>query len=44
MTGAISKAAEHLSIFEIARVLVHSIHVARFTVNANHWTVSFIAG
>jgi len=32
--AAISKAAEHLSIFEIARVLVRVDHIARFIVNA----------
>jgi hypothetical protein len=35
-TAVISKAAEHLSFFEIARVLVGVDHIARFIVNANH--------
>ena len=35
-TAAISKAAEHLPIFEIARVLMRLDHVARFIVSANH--------
>jgi len=31
-------------LFELARVLVHFNPVANRTVNANHWTVSFITG
>jgi hypothetical protein len=34
--AAISKAAEHLPIFELARVLVRFDHVASFIVNADH--------
>jgi hypothetical protein len=34
--AAISKAAEHLALFEIAFVLVRFDHVARCIVNANH--------
>jgi hypothetical protein len=34
--AAISKAAEHLPIFELARVLVRFDHLTSLIVNANH--------
>jgi hypothetical protein len=37
-------ASKDLPLFEIARVLVRVDQVARFIVNPNHWTVSFITG
>jgi hypothetical protein len=40
----VSKAVEHLPLFEIARVLLRLDPVAARIVNANHWIVSFITG
>jgi hypothetical protein len=39
-----SEAKSELPLSEIAGVVVCFDHVARFIVNANHWTVSFITG